>query len=218
MITLHGFAYSNYYNIPKHVLLYKGIPFTEDLVYGSGEGYERLNPARKVPSMTTSDGQHIAESSVLCEYLEDMFPEPALLPKDPFARSRVRQIMRCAELYLELPCRRLLPFVFTQQTPPESLCEEVNAMLDKGIASLSEFCSCDPFLIGSEFTMADIYVRYVLSVVDAGAAVLKRDIVSEIDGLKDWRSRLAGDPISKQIDADVEANKEDFFAYIASRN
>ena len=37
MITLHGFAYSNYYNIIKHVLLYKNIPFTESLQYGANE-------------------------------------------------------------------------------------------------------------------------------------------------------------------------------------
>jgi glutathione S-transferase len=147
-----------------------------------------------------------------------MFPEPALLPADPYARSHVRRIMRCAELYLELPCRRLLPFVFTRETPPESLCEEVNAMVDRGVASLAGLCSIDPFLTGSDFSMADIYVRYVLSVVDAGSAVLQRDVVSEVDGLKAWRARLAEDTVSKQVDADTEANKDDFFAYIASRS
>jgi glutathione S-transferase len=38
MITLHGFAYSNYYNIIKHVLLHKGLPFEEDLQFGNAEG------------------------------------------------------------------------------------------------------------------------------------------------------------------------------------
>ena len=33
MITLHGFAASNYYNIVKHALLYKGIPFQEEIFY-----------------------------------------------------------------------------------------------------------------------------------------------------------------------------------------
>ena len=49
MPTLHGFAYS-YYNIPKHVLLYKGVSFEEDLVYPSSAGYNKLNPALKVPA------------------------------------------------------------------------------------------------------------------------------------------------------------------------
>jgi len=33
MLTLHGFAYSNYHNIVKPALLYKGIPFTGHVVY-----------------------------------------------------------------------------------------------------------------------------------------------------------------------------------------
>ena len=39
MPVLHGFSYSNYYNMPKHALLYKGVSFEEDLVYPSAQGY-----------------------------------------------------------------------------------------------------------------------------------------------------------------------------------
>lgn len=217
MITLHGFAYSNYYNIPKHALLYKGVEFAEELIYASADGYERLNAARKVPSMTTADGNHLAEASVMCEYIEEVYPEPALLPADPYARNHVRQIMRCAELYLELPCRRLIPFFFTQETPPEAMRDEVNAVVDRGVASLNALCSIDPFLTGSNFTMADIYLRYVLSVVDVGKAGLSRDIVSEVNGLSDWRARMDEDAISQRVDADKEANKDSFFAYVAAQ-
>ena len=45
MPTLHGFSYSNYYNMPKHALLYKGVAFEEDLVYPSAAGYNELSPA-----------------------------------------------------------------------------------------------------------------------------------------------------------------------------
>lgn len=216
MLTLHGFSYSNYYNIPKHVLLHKGVAFEEDLVYPSAEGYERYNPARKVPSLTTEDGHHLAEAAVLCEYIEDVWPEPALLPADPFERNRVRQIMHISELYLELPCRRLLPHAFSNSAPPEALCAEVNAVVDRGVATMNALCSIDPFLTGSGLTMADIYVRYVLSVVGMGTQLLARDIVAEIDGLGPWAQRMAEDPVSRRVDADQEANRESFFAYIAS--
>lgn len=216
MLTLHGFAYSNYYNIPKHALLFKGVEFAEDLVYPGAEGYRRLNPAGKVPSMTTAAGEHLAEASVLCEYIEETYPTPALFPSHAYSRNHMRQIMRCSELYLELACRRLLPFVFSKAPAPESLRDEVNASVDRGVASLNGLCAIGPYLTGAELTMADIYLRYVLSVVDAGASVLKRNIVAEINGLSDWRERMAQDPISQRVDADTAANKASFFAYMAS--
>ena len=125
MPTLHGFAYSNYYNMPKHALLYKGVPFEEDLVYPSAQDYGQLSPALKVPSLTTDDGQHLSEASVLCEYIEDTYPDKPLLPTTPMARNKNRQLMRMTELYLELPNRRLLPFSFSNQPAPEALITEV---------------------------------------------------------------------------------------------
>ncbi|MET2744031.1 glutathione S-transferase N-terminal domain-containing protein, partial [Staphylococcus caprae] len=68
MITLHGFAASNYYNLVKHVLLYKQVPFEEHLVYGGSEELMALNPAGKVPVITTPEGHHISESSVICDF------------------------------------------------------------------------------------------------------------------------------------------------------
>ena len=83
MPTLHGFSYSNYYNMPKHVLLYKGVAFEEDLVYPSAKDYGQLSPALKVPSLTTNEGQHLSEASVLCEYIEEAYPDKPLLPTTP---------------------------------------------------------------------------------------------------------------------------------------
>ena len=170
MPTLHGFSYSNYYNIPKHALLYKGVGFEEDLVYPSADGYEKLSPALKVPSLTTDDGQHLSEAAVLCEYIEDAYPEKPLLPKDPFARNRVRQIMHMAELYLELSNRRLIGYAFSGQAAPESLLDEVRAVVERGINSINALATFDPWVCGAEFTMADIYLFYVLAVADMGSA------------------------------------------------
>ena len=216
MLMLHGFSYSNYYNIPKHALLHKGVAFEEDLVYPSADGYDRFSPARKVPSMTTADGRHLAEAAVMCEYIEDAYPEPALFPAEPWSRNRVREIMHMSELYLELPCRRLLLFSYGGTTPPEALMAEVNGVVDRGVACMNERCEIWPWLTGETFTMANIYVRYVFSVVAIGVNLLKRDIVSEIDGLGDWLARMSELPKSRRIDADLEANRESFFAYIAS--
>ena len=93
---------------------------------------------------------------------------------------------------------------------------EVNGVVDRGVACMNERCEIWPWLTGEPFTMANIYVRYVFSVVAIGVNLLKRDIVSEIDGLGDWLARMSELPESRRIDADLEANRESFFAYIAS--
>lgn len=51
-----------------------------------------------VPTLVTNDGESLTQSLAICEYLEECFPEPALLPSDPIARARVRalcQVIAC---------------------------------------------------------------------------------------------------------------------------
>jgi len=216
MPTLHGFSYSNYYNIPKHALLHKGVSFTENLVYPSAAGYSKLSPALKVPSLTTDDGQHLSEAAVLCEYIEDAYPEKPLLPADPVARNKNRQLMRMAELYLELPNRRLIGYSFSNQPAPEQLIKEVTAVVDRGINSINALATFDPWVLGSEFTMADIYLYYVLMVAEMGGQMTGVDLNERIPGLEAWRTAFAADAVSQRVAADTEANREGFFGYVKS--
>ena len=214
MPTLHGFSYSNYYNMPKHALLYKGVSFTEDLVYPSEPGYDKFSPALKVPSLTTDDGEHLSEASVLCEYIEDAYPQKPLFPSDPLAKNRVRQIMRMAELYLELPNRRLIGFALTGKEAPEALAAEVVAVVERSINSINALASFSPWVMGDTYTMADIYLFYVLAVADMGQAATGVDLNARIPGLEQWRAAFADDEVTQKVAADMEANKESFFNYI----
>ncbi|NNF16759.1 MAG: glutathione S-transferase family protein [Gammaproteobacteria bacterium] len=218
MITLHGFSYSNYYNIVKHVLLYKNIHFTEDTQYGSNDDYLAISPVGKIPALTTAEGVHLSESSVCCDYLEETCPEMPLYPADTTERARIRQVMRISELYLELPCRRLIPFVFTKTAPPDELGKDILGVVDRGVGALNRLCTFDPYIAGAELTMADIYLRYVMSVVDLiGGGALHRDIGADIKGLKEWQTLMAQSDVSKKVDADQAANREEFFAMIKAR-
>ena len=58
--------------------------------------YLKLNPNGVVPTLV-HDGQAITDSSVICEYLDEMFPDPSLVPQDPVLRARMRAFMRFAE-------------------------------------------------------------------------------------------------------------------------
>lgn len=216
MLTLHGFAASNYYNIVKHCLLYKEIPFTENTLYPGTPELQKVSPAGKVPALTTTNGTALSESSVLIEYLEDAYPQHPLLPTDPEAKAQVRQIMRIAELYLELAARRLLPAVLANMPVADAVKDDVRLTLERGASSLTQLARFAPWVCGDTLTLADIYLRYALAIVKlAGVSQLQWDIFSVVPGLQDWDERMASDPISQRIDADQETNMAEFMDYVS---
>ena len=64
----------------------------------SSEGYLQYNPQGLVPSLQLENGQVLHQSLAICEYLEEAYPAPALLPADSAARAQVRafsQVIAC---------------------------------------------------------------------------------------------------------------------------
>jgi glutathione S-transferase len=51
--------------------------------------YLKINPKGVVPALD-HDGRIVIESTLICEYLDDCFPTPRLMPLDPYLRARVR--------------------------------------------------------------------------------------------------------------------------------
>lgn len=70
--------------------------------------YLRLNPNGVVPTLV-HDGRAILESSVICQYLDEAFPEPRLLPPDPYARARARAWLKYFDDVLH-PALRAISF------------------------------------------------------------------------------------------------------------
>ncbi len=54
------------------------------------EAYKKINPQEEVPSLKHGN-KMIAQSVAIIEYLEEVFPEPRLLPSDFFLRAQIRQ-------------------------------------------------------------------------------------------------------------------------------
>jgi glutathione S-transferase len=215
MIVLHGFSASNYYNVVKHVLMYKGIPFEEDCRYGGGEEWLAISPVGKIPAITTDSGQVLSETTVICDYLEETYPDKPLYPSDPGSRASVRQIMKVAELYLELPNRRMLAYAFSGSPAPEAVKADINHFVNRGVGAMQRLCQFSPWIAGAEFTLADIYVHYVNAV--AGWICLEhldRDLLAEIEGMKDWTRSMKSSDIAQSVDADRTANMPEFQAYI----
>jgi glutathione S-transferase len=53
-----------------------------------------MNPNGVVPALEIEPGQFLHESSTICEFLDDVQPEPPLRPTDPFARAVMRNFVR----------------------------------------------------------------------------------------------------------------------------
>ena len=57
-----------------------------------GEAYGAINPQKLVPSLELDDGAVMTQSLAMIEYLEEVHPEPALLPANPVDRARARAL------------------------------------------------------------------------------------------------------------------------------
>src|SRR4051812_46154438 len=108
----------------------------------------------RIPYLVTDHGI-IVESSVIAEYLEEVFPDRPLLPRDPFERARVRSMTQMLELNVELVARRLFGAAFFGGHATEETKKEVAEQLEKGVRAFKGMASFSPFLAGSEMTLVD---------------------------------------------------------------
>ena len=68
--------------------------------------YLRLNPNGVVPTLV-HDGRVVLESSVICQYLDEVFPSPHLLPADPHGRAQARTWLKYFDDTVHPVLRRL---------------------------------------------------------------------------------------------------------------
>lgn len=101
-VTLHGYFRSGASYRVRIALNLKGIGYADAFHHlRKGEQnapeYRALNPQGLLPALEI-DGAVLTQSLAICEYLDEVHPEPALLPADPVARARVRafaQVIAC---------------------------------------------------------------------------------------------------------------------------
>jgi len=208
MIKLVGFAVSNYYNKVKLVLLEKGIPFSEELNWASkDEATLACSPLGKVPFIVTEHGA-LCESAAIVEYLEDAFPERPLLPADPFARAKLRELIVFMELHLELVCRRLYAQAFFGGTVAPEVIEAVRKELTRNVAAFGRLARFSPYVGGGEFTIADCAALVHLPLVSMATRQIYGDDFLAGLPVKDYL-KLAGDRDSaRRVAADRKENAQ----------
>lgn len=69
------------------------VALIEEKVWERRLDFLRLNPAGAVPVLVERDGRVLADSAAIFEYLEEIYPEPPLLPTDPLERAEVRRLV-----------------------------------------------------------------------------------------------------------------------------
>jgi glutathione S-transferase len=76
----------------------KGIAYEIDHIvpFFGDDRFSKLSPLRRIPVLVDGD-LVLSDSSVICEYLEDLKPEPALYPKDVRDRARARWLEEFAD-------------------------------------------------------------------------------------------------------------------------
>lgn len=211
MIKLCGFRVSNYHNKVLIALLEKGVPYEEDCTVTPSQTDEYLarSPMGKVPYAEV-DGARLCESAVILEYLEDAYPHRPLLPKQPLARARVRELVTVIELHLELVARRLYGAMFFGGTISDAAKEAVAKDLAKGIRAFKALARFEPFVAGREFTLADCAAAVHLPLVSLSTKLaFGRDFLDGIPQAKPYLKMLGTRPAIAKVNADRKAAQEE---------
>jgi glutathione S-transferase len=211
MLVLCGMSLSNYYNKVKLALLEKGVPFTEEPVK-TGRTDETLlgaSPLGKIPFVRTEHGT-LCESQAIVEYIEARWPEPALLPADPWEAAKVRELTIFVDLHLELVARDLYPQAFFGGSVSESNAARVRKRLERNIAGFKRLARFAPYAAGARFTLADCAAWPSLPLVGlATRLVLGEDLL--VAAGVDWKAyaRLVGErPAAQKVAADRKAEQD----------
>jgi maleylacetoacetate isomerase len=118
--------------------------------------YLRLNPQGLVPCLIDGDAV-IGQSLAILEYLEEGYPEPALLPTQPAARAKVRAAAQVivADIH-PINNLRVLTYLITELGQSQHVVDDwITHWIDAGFQSL-EVIAKAPYLFGETVTMADL--------------------------------------------------------------
>ncbi len=215
MLTLCGFAGSNYYNKVKFALLEKGAPFEEELTW-VGQTDPAASPLGKVPYLQTEHGP-LCESAVMLEYIEQRYPQNPLLPADPFAAAKVRELALFLDLHLELVVRNLYPEAFFCGKISDATKEKTAAQLEKNIAAFAQLAQFAPFVAGETLTVADCAaVTHLPLVSGATKLIYGKDFLAHLP-VRDYIKMMNERPTMQQVNADRKANTELMLARMKAR-
>jgi len=157
--------------------------------------YLEINPAGQLPTLELSDGNVIAESAAIIEYLEELHPAPPLIGSTPTERAATRMWWRRVEIGI---CRPMvLGFYYSEaidifKTRFKCYPEQARAQKELARTGMRWLDSAmnEPWLAGERFTVADICLYcYIDQLCDVG-----QPIPDESGRLNAWFRRVGERP------------------------
>ncbi len=208
MLKLCGFSASNYYNKVKLALLEKGVPFEEEEVWTDrSPALLARSPLGKVPFMETEHGR-LCESQVLMDYIEHAYPEKPLLPADPFAAAKVRELIAYMELHLELVARELYAEAFFGGKVSDEVKTRTHKLLTRNAKAFAQLAKFEPYIAGAEFTMADCAALVHLPLVSMASKRIYDEDVLAAYPVREYAKMLGERPTVQKVNADRKASNE----------
>lgn len=184
----------------------KGVEFElkEENVQDRRAEFLAMNPAGEVPVLVEPDGAVIADSGAICEYLEDVYPDPPLIGTAPLGRAEVRRLLAWFEGKFDREVtRNLLGEKFMKRfmglgQPDSQAIRAGHANIHYHLDYIGYLSERRRWLAGDEFSLADIAAAAHLSVLDyIGDVPWKTH-----EPAKDWYARVKSRPSFRPLLAD----------------
>lgn len=192
--------------IPRFIrlfLLEKGLDiprYEVDLHLGENRDPEflKLNPSGQTPALELSDGTILSEGPVICEYLEEISPDPPLIGATSKERAITRMWWRKVELNICQPM--ILGFYYgegleTYRTRMRCIPEAAEGMKDRARDGMHWINGLlrDGWVAGPSFTVADIHLFSFLDEMSAKG----QTIPDGCGALKSWVERVGARPAAE---------------------
>ena len=155
-----------------------------------------LNPFGQVPLLEMGDGSHLSESTAICGYIEEKFPEPALIGSTAEERAVTNMLVRRLDYDVVVPmttafrgAEGLRMFKDRLRCLPEAT-DGLKACVRDGLATFDTLIAGKTWLAGERFTLADILL-YCLT--EFGKQV-GQPLPEHLTNLQAWSARVAARP------------------------
>ncbi|WP_297370524.1 glutathione S-transferase family protein [Acidocella sp.] len=203
MRVLYHLPLSPYSRKVRLVLSEKRLPFElkVEKVWERSPGYLELNPACTVPTLVDSNGLVVPDSRVICEYLEEAYPDVALLSHEFEERVETRRLVAWFdEKFFSEVTRHLLWEKTMKQAlklgPPDANALRAGyANLKQHLVYIGWLAEHRRWLAGDNLSLADFAAAAQLSALDYLGDV----DWSASQGARDWYAKIKSRPSFRAI-------------------
>ncbi len=142
---------------------YLALDLSPDACAQLTDDFTRVNPMQQIPVLVWTEGgieQRLTQSVAIIEYLDERFPNPPLLPKDPLARARVREAVQIVNAGIQ-PLQNPGTLRFLHEHAGHEASKRFrNEAIEKGLAALEHLAqrAGGPHFLGDPLSMADLYI------------------------------------------------------------